>query len=75
MAHVETVRPSRAWALRAGAGFAALVIWSWQGARVDLQSLLGGEGLRQIALYVGKLFPPDLSTSMLREAGTGAVET
>ena len=74
MARVATP-PSRTWALWTAAGFAVLLIWSWQGTRVDLPSLLGGEGLRQIALYVGKLFPPDLSAGTLREAGTGAIET
>lgn len=74
MARIVT-SPSRAWASWTAAGFAALLVWSWHGTQVDLGSLLGGEGLRQIALYVGKLFPPDLSAGTLREAGTGAIET
>jgi phosphonate transport system permease protein len=75
MAGVASARPSSAWALWASAGFAALLVWSWRGTQVDLTTLLGGEGLRQIAIYIGKLFPPDLSVAALREAGTGAVET
>ena len=75
MARVAVAPRIRAWALWVGAGFAALLVWSWQGTRVDLLSLFDGEGLRQIALYIGKLFPPDLSAAALREAGTGAVET
>ncbi len=75
MARVAAARPSRAWALWVSAGFAALLLWSWQGARVDLASLFGGDGLRQIAIYVRKLFPPDLSAAAVRDAGAGAVET
>ena len=67
--------PSRPWALWTIAGFAALLAWSWHGTRVDLPSLLGREGLGQIALYVSRLFPPDLSAGALGEAGTGAIET
>ena len=75
MARVAAGRPSRGWALWVGAGFVALLLWSWQGTRVDLASLFSGEGLRQIGVYVGKLFPPDLSTAAVRDAGAGAVET
>jgi phosphonate transport system permease protein len=75
MARVAAARPSRAWALWVSAGFAALLLWSWQGTRVDRASLFGGEGLRQIAIYVRKLFPPDLSAATVRDAGAGAVET
>ncbi len=74
-ARAAAVRPSPTWALWVGAGFVALLVWSWHGTRVDLGTLLGGEGLRQIASYTGRLFPPDLSAAMLRDAGAGAVET
>lgn len=67
--------PSRRWALWTAVGFGAVLVWSWHGTGIDLRSLLGAEGLRQIALYLSNLFPPDLSTGTLREAGTGAVET
>jgi phosphonate transport system permease protein len=59
----------------ATAAVVALVVWSWHGTRVDAGALLGGEGLRQIAEYVTKLFPPDLSRAALRDAAAGAVET
>jgi phosphonate transport system permease protein len=57
------------------AGIVALVVWSYRGTGVDLGRLIGPEGLRQIAVYVGGLFPPDLSWAALRDAGIGAVET
>jgi phosphonate transport system permease protein len=55
--------------------FAALVVWSWTGTGVSLAALLAGDALAQIAAYVAKLFPPDLSAAALRDAGLGAVET
>ncbi|MGH7323693.1 MAG: phosphonate ABC transporter, permease protein PhnE [Candidatus Rokuibacteriota bacterium] len=57
------------------AGVVALVIWSYHGTRVDVATLLSGEALGQIAAYVSKLFPPDLSPRALRDALDGAVET
>jgi phosphonate transport system permease protein len=57
------------------AGLALLVLWSWYGTRVELAALLSGEALGQVARYVARLFPPDLSASALREAAWGAVET
>jgi phosphonate transport system permease protein len=57
------------------AGFVALILWSYRGAQVDLASLLGGEGRSQMAAYVVRLFPPDLSAKVLWGAATGAVET
>lgn len=53
----------------------ALVVWSWRGIQADIPGLLGGEGLRQIATYAVRLFPPDLSQAALRDAAVGAVET
>lgn len=55
--------------------FAALVLWSAYGTQVDPGALLGAEGRRQMAAYITKLFPPDLSFPMLREALVGALET
>jgi len=52
-----------------------LVLWSAHGIRPDLPALLGSEGRGQMASYVVKLFPPDLSPATLREAVAGAVET
>ena len=71
---MEAVRRSP-WPWLIVAGFGLLIAWSYQGAHVDLGMLLGSEGRSQIAAYVTKLFPPDLSMAMLREAGVGAVET
>jgi len=56
-------------------GFVALVVWSGLGIQVDVGALVGGEGRHQMAVYVKKLFPPDLSAPMLREALVGAIET
>ncbi|MFQ5521042.1 MAG: phosphonate ABC transporter, permease protein PhnE, partial [Candidatus Methylomirabilia bacterium] len=57
------------------AGFAALIVWSGYGEEVDLGGLLGAEGLRQMLAYVARLFPPDFSAPVVREAAAGAVET
>ena len=65
--------PASAWLLIGG--FLALVVWSAYGSQLDPAALLGVEGRQQMALYVGRLFPPDLSVSMLREAFVGALET
>ncbi|MBI4254323.1 MAG: phosphonate ABC transporter, permease protein PhnE [Candidatus Rokubacteria bacterium] len=75
MARPAPARPARAFPLWAGAGFAALLVWSWHGTGVDPAALFGPEGLGQIAAYVRKLFPPDLSAPALRDAASGAVET
>ena len=63
------------WAWWTVGGFAALVAWSAHGARVDVVALLGPEGLGQMAAYVGKLFPPDVSLPMVRDAALGTFET
>ena len=75
MARPAPARPARAFPLWTGAGFAALLVWSWHGTGVDPAALFGREGLGQIAVYVQKLFPPDLSAPALRDAASGAVET
>lgn len=75
MARVTTPPARRSWAVGASLGFGALLLWSYHGVGVDLGGLFGGEGLRQIAAYVAKLFPPDLSAATLRDAGAGALET
>jgi phosphonate transport system permease protein len=75
MARPAPARPARAFPLWIGAGFAALLVWSWHGTGVDPAALFGREGLGQIAAYVLKLFPPDLSAHALRDAARGAVET
>jgi phosphonate transport system permease protein len=71
-----TTRPQRVPAAWIGAGVVAVaVVWSFRGTGVDLDALLGPEGLRQMAVYVRKLFPPDLMAGALREAAVGATET
>jgi len=67
--------PGRRWAWWTLGGFAALVAWSAHGTGVDLPGLLGREGLTQMAAYVVRLFPPDLSPATLGDAAVGAVET
>ena len=57
------------------AAVALLVAWSYHGTRVDLGTLLSGEAAGQVAAYVVKLFPPDVSADALRRAAWGAVET
>jgi phosphonate transport system permease protein len=71
---VGAPRPRTAGWLTAAA-FVVLFAWSYHGTQVDVRTLLGGEAMRQIATYVAKLFPPDLSAAALRTAGLGAVET
>jgi phosphonate transport system permease protein len=67
-------RPRR-WPVLSATLLVALLAWSYHGAGIDLATLLSREALRQIGLYVVKLFPPDLSAAALRDAGVGAVET
>ena len=75
MARARSVSRTNWTAVTAGPGFVALLAWSWHGTRVDLKELFSGEAARQIGVYVGKLFPPDLSRGALRDASIGAVET
>lgn len=66
-------RAHRAWL--PVAGIAVLVVWSYQGTLSSAGDLLGPEGLRQMAIYAARLFPPDLSAPALQAAAIGAVET
>jgi phosphonate transport system permease protein len=75
MARVTTPPTGRSWAVGASLGFGALLLWSYHGVGVDLASLFGSEGLCQIAAYIARLFPPDVSAATLRDAGAGALET
>jgi phosphonate transport system permease protein len=74
-ARVAAARRPRPGTWLLAAAFVALVAWSARGAQVDLGTLFGGEAIRQVAGYLAKLFPPDLSPPALRAAGAGAVET
>jgi phosphonate transport system permease protein len=73
--HGRAAARGSGWAWWTVAGFAALLAWSAYGTRVDLVVLLGPDGIAQMATYASKLFPPDLSVPMLRDAGLGAFET
>jgi phosphonate transport system permease protein len=57
------------------AGLAAALVWSYRGTAADIAAVLGPEGLAQMAAYVRRLFPPDLSAPLLREVATSAAET
>lgn len=52
-----------------------LFIWSYQGSEIQLAQLFSREGGGQILAYIQKLFPPDFSANVLREAFKGAIET
>lgn len=58
------------WAL-----LAAIGLWSYWGSEIRLGLLFSREGAGEIASYLRKLFPPDLSPEMLRGTFLGAVET
>ncbi|MBI3454610.1 MAG: phosphonate ABC transporter, permease protein PhnE [Candidatus Rokubacteria bacterium] len=69
-------RPRTSFWLWVSAGVGgALVLWSARGTGIDFGTLLGPEGLAQMWGYAVRLFPPDLSAPVVREAGYGAVET
>lgn len=53
----------------------ALFIWSYQGSQIHLSQLFSRDGAGQILIYIERLFPPDFSSPVLREAFRGAVET
>jgi phosphonate transport system permease protein len=68
--------PLKPWTpLWIGAGVTALIVWSSYGTRVDLGTLVSAEAARQMWTYASRLFPPDLSTTAVRDAASGAVET
>ncbi len=53
----------------------AFFIWSYIGAEIHLTQLFSRDSFDQIVIYVKKLFPPDVSPPVLREAVKGTVET
>lgn len=67
------LRRGRAWLM--AAAVLALVVWSYHGARIEPGALASGEALRQIVAYAARLFPPDLSRGVVRDAAVGAWET
>jgi phosphonate transport system permease protein len=50
-------------------------VWSYYGAEIHLSQLFSRDSLEQIVVYIKKLFPPDLSAPVLREALKGTLET
>ncbi|GIX47866.1 MAG: ABC transporter permease [Candidatus Tectimicrobiota bacterium] len=63
------------WSLLLGLSLGALTVWSLLDTGLSLPALLGAEGRRQMALFVQRLFPPDLSPALLRQVGQRALET
>ncbi|HZD40525.1 MAG TPA: phosphonate ABC transporter, permease protein PhnE [Terriglobales bacterium] len=56
-------------------GLIWFLIWSYRGAEIELSQLFSQDSFEQIFIYLKKLFPPDLSTPVLREAWIGSIET
>jgi len=56
-------------------GLLLLFVWSYRGSRVHFTQLFSREGAAQILGYVERLFPPDFSATVLREAMRGTLET
>jgi phosphonate transport system permease protein len=56
-------------------GTLGFFIWSYRGAEIQLSQLFNSESFEQIATYVKKLVPPDISAKVLQEALKGTVET
>lgn len=52
-----------------------LLLWSYRGSEIDPGLLFSREGIGAIAVYIRRLFPPDLSSSVVRDAVLGAWET
>lgn len=72
--HEAPVKPSP-WSYFLLAGLMLLFFWSYQGSEIHLSQLFSREGGGEIVAYVRKLFPPDLSRTVLSEAIEGAIET
>ncbi|MBI4489005.1 MAG: phosphonate ABC transporter, permease protein PhnE [Deltaproteobacteria bacterium] len=72
--HEAAGKPSL-WTYSLLGGIVVLFIWSYQGSEIHISQLLSREGGGQILGYVRRLFPPDLSTTVVREAYQGAIET
>ena len=53
----------------------AFLVWTYRGAEIHLAQLFSRDSLEQILIYVKKLFPPDVSATVVHEALKGTVET
>jgi phosphonate transport system permease protein len=53
----------------------AFLVWSYTGAEIHLSQLFSRDSFDQILIYIKKLFPPDFSAPVIREALKGTIET
>ena len=63
------------WGWGIAGGAILLTAWSYLATGFSARALLGAEGRGQMAAYVAKLFPPDLSRPVLWDTLVGALET
>jgi len=56
-------------------GLISFLAWSYRGAEIEVSQLFSRDSLEQILIYLKKLFPPDFSGPVLREAWKGTIET
>lgn len=63
------------WGWGVAGGVLLLTAWSYWAAGFSLQTILGAEGRAQVATYVAKLYPPDLSRAVLWDTFVAAAET
>ncbi len=68
-------RERAVWGWGVAAGALLLTAWSYWATGFSLRAILGAEGRGQVAAYVAKLFPPDLSRPVLWDTLVGAAET
>ena len=54
---------------------AGLFVWSYQGSEINLGLLFSRDGGGALVGYVDRLFPPDISAKVVRDALVGAWET
>ena len=56
-------------------GFLSFLAWSYRGAEIEVSQLFSRDSIEQVFIYLKKLFPPDFSEAVLREAWKGTIET
>jgi len=56
-------------------GLILFLAWSYRGAEIEVSQLFSRDSVEQILIYLKKLFPPDFSAPVLREAWKGTIET
>jgi phosphonate transport system permease protein len=73
---VAGARPRRSlWGYVFVAGLLALIVWSYHDTGLALGELVGAEGRHQMARFVQRMVPPDLSPAVLSKVAHGALET